>query len=103
MILGESALVRVLNLKFAGTTVSFAISASDYKKLEQNKADEIDLTPYQNHSDFPSAIKWEDLDKSSLSIENTRRIHVLIDYVDNDNILDIEEPKLGVLTLKSSC
>src|SRR5690625_7865368 len=72
MILGESALVRVLNLKFAGTTVSFAISASDYKKLEQNKTDEIDLTPYQNHADFLSAIKWKDLDKSSMSIENTR-------------------------------
>ena len=93
MILGESALVRILNLKFGATTISFAISSADYEKLEQDKANEIDLAAYQNHPDFPSEIKWKDLDKASLSLENTRRIHVLVDYVDNDNILDIEGVK----------
>src|SRR5690625_7880938 len=55
---------------------------------------------YHNHSDCTSAMKWEELDKSSLSIENTRRIHVLIDYVDNDNILDIEGAKAWSIDFK---
>lgn len=93
MILGESALVRIVNLKFDEVTVSFAISASDYKKLKQNNVNEIDLSVYQNHPDFPSDVKWEDFDISSLSIENTRRIHVLVDYVGENNLLDIEGAK----------
>ncbi len=93
MILGESALVRILNLKFGEDTVSYAITKEDYEKLEQEKIEEIDLSVYQNHPDFPSNIKWEDLDKSSLCFENTRRIHVLVDYVDTDNILDIAGAK----------
>lgn len=93
MILGESALVRILNLKFGETVLSYAISKEDYKKLEQKQASEIDLSVYQNHNDFPSHLSWEDLDKTSLDIANTRRIHVLVDYVDNDNLLDIEGAK----------
>ena len=94
MILGESALVRLLNLKFENASLSFAISASDYEKLESGKAEEIDLSVYQNHIDFPSNVNWETLDKTSLSITNTRRIHVLVDYVNNDNVLDIEGTRL---------
>lgn len=94
MILGESALIRLLNLKFEDKTLSFAISEADYKKLEEDKANEIDLSVYQNHADFPSEIKWETLDKSSLSLANTRKIHVLVDYVDGNNVLDIAAARL---------
>ena len=93
MILGESALIRVLNLNFDGKTVSYAITQEDYQKLKKNEADSIDLFPYINHPEFPEDINWENFDAASLDYKNVRRIHVLVDYVDQENVLDIEGAK----------
>ncbi len=94
MILGESAFVNIIDLEFNNNEnplslrLTYAISESDYKKIEQGEIEKVDLDIFKNHKEFKD-FNFEMLDKSSVDKKNLRRKHVLVDYVDNSNILDL--------------
>ncbi len=94
MILGESAFVNIIDLEFnnkdnpLSLRLTYAISESDYIIIEQGNIEKIDLDIFKNHKEFKD-FNFEMLDKSSVNKKNLRRKHVLVDYVDNSNILDI--------------
>lgn len=99
MILGMSAYVYLLKTYYNYLNseiqlgLTFAISENDYKNIFNGNLDKVELDKFKKHFQFDKYGIGE-LDEKSITKDNLRIHPVLVDYVDNLNVLDIDKAKL---------